>query len=194
MKQCPFRELEFYQCVAKYCISYNHPPNFWLTWKFRSLPWILWSIILGRLLVSWWFQAPLLDPKSCPRSHIYVACVIFRHSGCCLSCKGNVVLLQVNCVCTSGCHHINVLHSHFTHSCHEGCCIKKSISYAFWMVYIVSLSVRVRSQLSPMNVYICFIDLTLIHFPEKPSLIQLPGTMCFASTTFKLPLLLSKTS
>lgn len=95
-------------------------------------------------------------------------------------------LLQGNCVRRRGYHHIDMFHSHFTHSCHKGCCIKKSMSYALWMVIIVSLSVYVRSQSSPINVYICFTDLTLSYFSKKPSLIQLPETMCFASATIKL--------
>lgn len=186
-KQGLYRELKFYQCVTKCCSTYKHPPKFWVTCKFHSLPWIFQSIILGHLLVKWWFQAPLLDIKICLRYHIYATCVIFGHRGCCLSCKGNVVLLQGNCVHMSSCHHIDMFQTHFMHSCHEGCCIKKSMSYVFWMVYVVSLSVHVRSQSSPINVYICSTDLTLRHFPEQPSLIQLPGTMRFASATIKLP-------
>ena len=30
-EQGPFRELEFYQCVAKCCSSYNQPPKFFLS-------------------------------------------------------------------------------------------------------------------------------------------------------------------
>ena len=93
----------------------------------------------------------------------------------------------------SGCHHIDMFDTHFMHSCHEGRCIKKIMSYAFWMVYVVSLSVCVQSQSSPTNVYICFTDLTLNHFPEQPSPIQLPGAMRFASTTITLPPLLVET-
>ena len=145
MKQDPYRELEFYQCVTNCCSGYNHPPKFWLTYKFQSLPWILQSIILGHLLVSWWFQAPLLDPKSCLHYHLYASCVIIGHRGCCFSCKGNVVLLQGNWVRMSDFHHIDMFHTHFMQSCHEGRCINPSMSYAFWMVYVVSLSVCVCS-------------------------------------------------
>jgi len=76
-KKGPFRELEFYQCVAKNCSGYNHPPKFCLAWKFQILPQILWSIILGRLLVSRWFQSPHLDLKSCLCSDIHAACSYF---------------------------------------------------------------------------------------------------------------------
>jgi len=170
----------------KCCSGYNHIPKFWLAWKFKSLPQILRLIILDSLLVSWWFQAPILDLKGCPCSHLHAACVIFGYRGCCFSCKGNVVLLQGNCVRMSGCHHIDMLYSHLMHSFHEGCCIKKSMSYVFLMVYVASLTVCGRSQSSPITVYICFNDLTLIHFPKQPSFIQLPRTMCHASTTIKI--------
>ena len=87
----------------------------------------------------------------------------------------------------SGFHHIDMFHIHLTHPRHEGCCIKESMSYVLWIVYVVSLSVRVQSQSSPINVFICSTDLTLSHFPKKPSLIQLPETMCFVYATIKLP-------
>ena len=135
---------------------------------------------------STWFQAPLLDLKSFLCSHLHATCVIFWHRGCCLSCKGNLVLLQGNCVRMSDFHHINMFHTHVMHSCHEGCCIKQSMSYVSWMVYFVSLSVSVWSQSSPINVCICFNDLTLSHFPNQPSLIQLPETVHFSSTTINL--------
>ncbi len=89
------------------------------------------------------------------------------HRGHCLSCKGNVVLLQGNCVCMSSSHHIDMFHSHFTDSCHQGYYIKWSRSYAFWMVYVVSLSVRVRSQSSPITVYIYVTHLIRSHFPSN---------------------------
>lgn len=84
------------------------------------------------------------------------------------------------------CHHIDMFDTHFVHSCHEGCCIKKGMSYALWMVYVVKLSVYVWLQSSPINVYTCFNYITLSHFPEKPNLIQLLITMCFPSATIKL--------
>lgn len=146
------------------CSGYKYPPKFWFTWKFQSVPWILWLIILGHLLLRWWFQAHLLELKSFLCSHLYATCVIFGHRVCCFSCKGNVVFLQWNCVCMSGCHHIDIFLTHFTHFCHEGCCIKKSMYYAFWMVHVVSLSVHVRSKLSRITIYICVTNLTLSHF------------------------------
>ena len=156
--------MEFYQCVVKCYSGYSHPPKFCLACKFRSIPQILISIILARFSVSWWFQASLLDLKSCLCPHLYGARVIFGHRGYCLSCKGNVFLLQGNCVRMSGCHHIDMFHTHFTYSCHKSCYIQKSISYALWVVYVVSLSVCVWSQLSPIIVYICVNDLTFSHF------------------------------
>jgi len=39
-------------CVTVSCSGYIHPPKFYLTCKFQSLPWILRLIILGHLLVS----------------------------------------------------------------------------------------------------------------------------------------------
>jgi len=57
--------------------------------------------------------------------------------------KGMFFFFKGKNVRMSGCHHIEMFHTHFVHSCHEVCCIKKSMSYEFWMVYVVSLSVRV---------------------------------------------------
>jgi len=93
--------------------------------------------------------------------------------------KGNLV--RMSCF-----HYINMFHTHFTHSFHKGCCIKKSMFYTFWMVYVVSLSVCVWSYLSLITVYICFTDLTLNQFPWQLSLIQLPKIVHFAFATLKL--------
>ena len=45
--------------------------------------------------------------------------------------KGMLFCFKGKHVRISGCHHIDMFHTHFVHSCHKGCCIKKSVSYAF---------------------------------------------------------------
>lgn len=52
-------------------------------------------VLFGKLMIS----GPLLDLKISSCSHIYVINVIFGHWDYCLSCKGNVVLLQGEILC-----------------------------------------------------------------------------------------------
>ena len=87
-------KLKFYQCVAKCCHYYNTLQNFGLHPNFGACCGSHDWFFLSHLLVSWWFQAPLLDHKSFLCSHLYVACVIIGHRGFYFSRKGNVVLLQ----------------------------------------------------------------------------------------------------
>ena len=176
------------------CRGYNHPPKFLLACKFRSLTWILQSFILGHLLVSWWFQTPLLDPKSCPRSHLYATYVISRHSVCCFSCKGNVVLLQGK-ACA---HEWLSSHRHVSHPPHP--LLSRRLLHQAKYVLCILDGLRCVTKcpcvitVKSYHVYICFIDLTLSYFPEQPSLVQLPRAMRFASTTIKLPPLPIETS
>ena len=109
--------------------------------------------------------------------------------------KGMLFCFKGKQVRMSGFHHIDMFHTHFTHSCHEGCCIKWSMPYGFWMVYVVSLSVRVWSQSSLITVYIYVTHLTLSHFPSNLASFCFPKLCTFLlQTSSFLPCLLKPRS
>ena len=129
MKQCPYKELEFYQCVANVVAATTTLKNFGSHANFEAY---LGSYNQSSLVTCWKandLKLPLLYLKSCSCSHIYAARVIFGHRDCGLSCKGNLVFL--NLVRMIFFHYIEMFYTHFMHSCHKGCCIKKSMSYTF---------------------------------------------------------------
>ena len=73
------------------CSGYNNPPKFWLTCKFRSLLWIMSSIIHWSLIRKLMISRPLLNLKICSCCHLNAVCVMFSHWDYCFSWKWNVV-------------------------------------------------------------------------------------------------------
>lgn len=69
-------------------------------------------------LVTCWYavdlKLPLLDLMSWSCYHLHAACVIFGRRYCCLSCKGNVVLLQGKACARE----LLSSHRHVSHSLH----------------------------------------------------------------------------
>ena len=146
------------------CSCCNTLQNFGLYLNFRANYGFGDRSFLNHLLVIWWSQDPLFDLKSHSHFYLYIVCVIFGQWYYHLSCKGKFVFLQGEIFVRMGCpHHIDVFHTHFTHSytsvafilpksiirvtlivsCHKGCCIKRSMGYMFQMVYVVSLIFQV---------------------------------------------------
>jgi len=97
------------------------------------------DLVIDRSLVTYWQADDLKPPSLILRIvHIYAACVIFGHGDYHFSCRGKFVLLQGEIFVGMSCsHYIDMFHTHFKHSCHEGFCIKQSMFYMLWMVYVV---------------------------------------------------------
>jgi len=84
-------------------------------------------------------------------------------------------------------------HRHVSHSPHALTSRRLFHQAKYILLILDGLRVCVQSHSSPINVCICFTDLTLSHFPKKPSLIQLPRTMHFVFSTINQPPLLVET-
>ena len=100
--------------------------------------------------------------------------------------KGMFFCFKGKHVHMSGCHHIDMFHTHLTlisrsflHHEKSFLCILDGLGCVTKCLCVIT----VKSY----HVYICFIDLTLSHFSEQPNLIQLPETVHFAYATIKLP-------
>lgn len=97
--------------------------------------------------------------------------------GLSLVMKGRFVLVQGEIFMTMGCpHNIYMFHTHFTNSytsvtfilpnsiigaalvvsCHKGCCIKQSMCYMLWMVYVVLVSFQVRDCSQVLSLFTSF--------------------------------------
>lgn len=115
----------------------------------------MWSSIPWSLIHKLVITSTLLDIKSCPHPHLYAACVIFGYGDYYLLCKEKFVMLQRESFVRMSCsHYIEIFHTHFTHPCHKCRCIKKSVFYMLWMVYVVLLSVPVCDHNQVLSLFI----------------------------------------